>query len=127
SASFANKNVGTGKTVSVTGIAISGTDAGDYTVNTTASTTANIGARPLTVTAHGVGKVYDGTNAATVTLTTDALSGDVVTASDAAIFADKVVGTGKPVSVSGISIGGADATNYGLQNTTASTTANITG
>ena len=65
---FANKNVGTGKTVSVTGITISGTDAGNYTFNTTASTTADITARALTVTATGVNKVYDGTTAATVTL-----------------------------------------------------------
>ena len=50
SATFNNKNVGTGKAVSVTGIAISGTDAGNYTLtSTTASTTANITARVLTV------------------------------------------------------------------------------
>ena len=37
SASFANKNVGTAKTVSVSGIAVSGADAANYTANTTAS------------------------------------------------------------------------------------------
>jgi hypothetical protein len=42
SASFANKNVGTAKTVSVSGISITGTDAPNYTANTTASTTADI-------------------------------------------------------------------------------------
>ena len=50
-ASFANKNVGTGKAVSVSGITLSGDDAGNYTSNTTASTSANITARPITVTA----------------------------------------------------------------------------
>src|SRR6185436_14445859 len=68
SAAFADKNVGTGKTVSVSGISISGPDAGNYTFNTTASTTANITARALTITATGVNKTYDGTTAATVTL-----------------------------------------------------------
>ena len=127
-ASFADKNVGTAKTVSVTGITISGADAGNYNLlNTTASTTADITARDLTVTAHGVNKQYDGTTAATVTLTTDKLSGDTVTAAySAASFADKNVGTAKAVSVSGITISGADAGNYNLLNTTASTTADIT-
>src|SRR5207249_3826495 len=48
-ASFANKNVGTAKLVSVSGIAISGTDAANYTANTTASTTADITARSLAI------------------------------------------------------------------------------
>src|SRR5439155_1695937 len=60
SASFANKNVGTAKSVSVTGIAISGADAANYPANTTTTTTANITARSLTVSASGVNKVYDG-------------------------------------------------------------------
>ncbi len=125
-ATFANKNVGTGKTVSVSSISISGADAGNYTVNTTASTTADITARPLTVTATGVNRVYDGTVAATVTLSDNRISGDVFTASyTSASFADKNAGTGKAVSVSGISISGTDSGNYTF-NSTASTTADIT-
>ena len=43
SASFANKNVGSNKTVTVSGISASGSDAGDYTLlNTTATTSASI-------------------------------------------------------------------------------------
>src|SRR5207237_1405705 len=53
-ASFATKTVGTAKPVSVNGISISGTDAGNYTFNTTASTTADITARALTVSATGI-------------------------------------------------------------------------
>ena len=73
SVTFADKHVGTGKAVSVTGIAMTGgADQGNYVLgNTTASTTADITARPLTVTATGVNKVYDGTTAATVTLADD--------------------------------------------------------
>src|SRR5439155_14776412 len=33
SASFADKNVGTAKTISISGIAVSGTDAGNYSAN----------------------------------------------------------------------------------------------
>ena len=47
SASFANKNVGTAKTVSVSGIALSGTDAANYSANTTATATANITAKGI--------------------------------------------------------------------------------
>ena len=64
--------------MSVSGISISGTDAGNYTCNTTASTTADITAKALTVTATGINKVYDGTTAATVTLSDNRVSGDVL-------------------------------------------------
>src|SRR5439155_6594524 len=81
-----------------------------------------------TVSATGVNKVYDGNTSATVTLSSDKISGDDVNLAYAsANFSDKNVGTGKSVSVSGISIwGGTDAGNYTLANTTASTTADIT-
>jgi YDG domain/MBG domain (YGX type) len=126
-ATFADKNVGTSKTVSLSGISISGADAANYTFNTTATTTANISARSLTVTATGVNKVYDGTTSASVTLSDNRVAGDSLTDSyTSASFADKNVGTGKTVSVTGISISGGDAGNYSLQNTTVTTTANIT-
>src|SRR6185436_1214260 len=126
SASFADKNVGVGKPVSVSGISISGGDAGNYLANTTASTTADITSRGLLVTATGINKVYDSTAAATVTLAGNPVSGDEVDlAYAAASFNNKNVGIGKPVSVSGIALSGPDAPNY-TQNTTASTTADIT-
>lgn len=125
-ATFADKNVGTGKTVTATGLSLSGSDAGNYTVNTSATTTANITSRVLAVSATGVNKVYDGTTAATVTLSDDRVSGDALTTGySSATFASKNVGTAIAVSVSGISVTGTDAGNYTF-NTTASTTANIT-
>jgi hypothetical protein len=58
SAAFADKNVGTGKTVTATGITLGGTAAGNYTLtSTTATTTANIMARTLHVTRAGGKKV----------------------------------------------------------------------
>ena len=120
--------MGTGKTVTVAGITITGTDAGNYSLaSTTATTTADITPRALTVSATGVNKVYDGTTTATVTLTDNRVAGDVFTDADtSATFADKNVGTGKTVTVAGITITGTDAGNYTLANTTATTTANIT-
>src|SRR6185369_14251613 len=119
-AAFADKNVGTGKTVSVSGILISGTDAGNYTFNLTASTTADITKRSLNVSATGQNKTYDGTTSATVTLSDDRIGGDALTTGYVgASFNNKNIGTNKPVSVTGISITGADAGNYNLVNTTA--------
>jgi hypothetical protein len=128
SASFGDKNVGAAKPVGVSGISISGSDAGNYhQLNTTATATADIAARGLTVSAHGINKTYDGTAAATVTLSDNGVPGDAVSDSyTTALFADKNVAIGKNVTVSGISISGADAGNYKLMSTTASTTANIT-
>src|SRR5207244_2527009 len=122
SASFANKNVGTAKTVTVSGISISGTDAANYTANTTASTTANITAKALTVTGITANdKVYSGTTAATLNAggatLVGVVSGDTVTpntGSATGAFADKNVGSGKTVTVSGLALSGADAANYSV-------------
>jgi hypothetical protein len=84
SASFADKNIGTTKSVAVSGISISGADAANYSANTTASTTANITARSLSVTATGSNKVYDGTTSAQSLFPT---TGSPVTASLPAITA----------------------------------------
>ena len=45
-ANFNNPTVGNGKPVNVTGITLTGVDAGNYTYNTTANTSANITATP---------------------------------------------------------------------------------
>src|SRR5207247_11234769 len=100
SASFANKNVGSAKSVSVTGIALSGADAANYTANATATTTANITARSLSVSASGLNKVYDGNTNASVTLSANRLAGDTLTTSyTSASFANKNVGAAKTVTV----------------------------
>jgi hypothetical protein len=58
--SYEDKNAGTGKTVSVSGIMLGGRDAANYTWNTTAMTEANIIPANLTVTANDTSKSYDG-------------------------------------------------------------------
>lgn len=126
SASFLDKNVAAGKAVNVTGIALSSTDAGNYTVNTTASASADITQRALTVLATVANKVYDGNTTAAVTLADNRVAGDALTLTDtAANFANKNAGAAKAVSVTGINVAGTDASNYTF-NTTANTTASIT-
>src|SRR5439155_1569808 len=117
-ASFADKNVGAARTVTVSGITITGPDADDYTYNTTASTTADITPRALAVTLTGGGKVYDGTTAATATFAdADRVPGDVLTVNYAsALFDSKNVGSAKPVFVTGITVTGPDAGNYAYKN-----------
>jgi filamentous hemagglutinin family protein len=124
-ANFIDKNVGSGKTVNISGINISGANAGNYIFNTTAVTTADISAKNLTVSAIGNSKVYDGNTAATISLTDNRIAGDdLALSSRAANFTDKNVGTGKTVNVAGINVTGVDAGNY-IFNTTAVTTADI--
>ena len=127
-ASFADKNAGTGKAVSVSGISVTGADAGNYSFNTSAAGTANITAATLTVGATGVNKLYDGNTLAQVTLSDNRLAGDNVSLTrTAATFADALAGKGKTISVNGIKIAaGADIGNYLLANTAASTVADIT-
>jgi hypothetical protein len=106
---------------------LSGADAGNYTF---AGATGNYVVSPLaiTVAATGASRVYDGTAIDAPILTSSGLiGGDQVSfVESSATFANKNVGNAKTVSVSGIAAGGADAGNYSIGNSTASTTANIT-
>ena len=124
-ATFSDKNVGTSKTVTASGIALSGADSGNYTPNTTATNTANITRRTLTVTTTGVNKVYDRTTTATVTFSDNRISGDIFSYSATSTFSSKTVGIAKSISTTGITLSGTDSGNY-TPNTTASSSANIT-
>jgi filamentous hemagglutinin family protein len=123
-----DKNVGTNKPVAVTGLALTGADASNYTVAATAGVTVDITPKSLTATFVGQNKVYDGTAAATVIgSSADIVTGDVVTIGGTGVFAaGKNVGTGLTINVTTGLLGGADALNYLLTNTAATTTANIT-
>ncbi|RVU11949.1 beta strand repeat-containing protein, partial [Methylobacterium oryzihabitans] len=116
---FADKNAGTGKPVTVSGYALSGTDAGNYNLVLPTGLTASIARAPLAVTGlSALGKTYDGTTAATLTgtATVTLIGSDVVAVSGSGTgsFADKNAGTGKPVTVSGYTLSGTDAGNYNL-------------
>jgi len=126
SAAFNDRHVADNKDVNVATINVTGTDAGNYTFNTSAVTTANITPAALTVSASGINRVYDATTDATVGLSDDRLGTDVLELSyDSAAFEDKDVADNKNVNVSTINVTGTDAGNYTF-NTSAVTTANIT-
>ncbi len=130
-ATFSTANVGTGKTVTGTGFSLTGASAGNYALSSgdTLSTTASITAKSVTGSFTANNKVYDGTNVATIATRalTGAVPGENVTLTGGtATFADKNVGTGKTVTGTGFTLGGADAGNYSLASTTPTTTANIT-
>jgi filamentous hemagglutinin family protein len=119
SAVFADKNVGTGKSVAISGYSLTGADAGNYTLVSSAGLTANITPAPLLVTGlSAIGKVYDATTAAGLsgTAQVSGIKGDAVSVagSGTATFATKDVGSAKTVSVSGYTLTGADAGNYTL-------------
>ena len=122
---FDSKNAGANKTVSATGINVTGADAGNYTWATTGVTTADINKAVLNVTATGGDKVYDGSTLATSTLADNRISGDdLVLSSTGSNFGDKNAGIGKVVNVTGITVAGADAGNY-TWNSDAVTTGNV--
>ena len=131
SAAFADKNAGTGKTVTATGFDLSGADAGNYALTQPTGLTADITAASLTVTGLTAdNKVYDTLTDASWTggtltgvLGTDVVSLDQIGAS--AAFADKNAGTGKTVTATGFDLSGADAGNYALTQPTG-LTADIT-
>jgi hypothetical protein len=124
--SYASKNAGFGLILTPAGSVSDDNSGNNYAVMFVNDTTGVIAARDITVTATGQNKTYDGNTNATVTLADSRIAGDQLTDNyTSAFFSNKGPGTAIPVIVSGISIGGADAFNYTLQNTTAVTSANI--
>ena len=116
-AAFADKNVGVGKTVTLTGATLGGSDAHNYALSGVNPTTANITALGITGAFSAANKVYDGTTAATVTSVSlvGAVPGDALTLTPGvATFSDRNVGTAKVVTMSGAALAGTDAPNYGL-------------
>ncbi|MDO9365722.1 MAG: YDG domain-containing protein, partial [Methylotenera sp.] len=123
SGTFDTWNAGNGKTVSYTGVALSGADAGNYNLtSSTGTTTANITPRSLTVSGiTAANKDYDGTTSVALSVGTAAFSGvlgaDVVTITPDVIggsFADKNAGTSKAINLTGVTLSGTEASNYTL-------------
>ncbi len=123
---FNNKNVGAGKPVTPATMTISGTDAANYVLVQPTGLSGTVTPRPVTVSATGQNKTYDGTPNATVTLAqSGVIAGDSVSFGyGGASFGTSNAGTGIGIQVSGITGSGADAGNYAF-NTTAGASANI--
>ncbi|MCU0444680.1 MAG: YDG domain-containing protein [Microscillaceae bacterium] len=138
--------VGSAPTVSTTTIyvrlastTVPNTYSGNVTCASTGATTQNIATasstvnvKPLTVTGlTGANKVYDAnttaTTTGTATLSGGLVGGDAVTLGGSPIFsfANKNIGTGKPITASGYTLSGAQAARYSLSQPTG-LTGNIT-
>jgi O-glycosyl hydrolase len=115
SGTYDNRNQGTGKTVTVTGLTISGASTTNYTLSSTSAsgTVGTINKTNITVTAAANAKTYDGTTSAAATPTVT--SGSLQTG-DAANFTEtydtKNVGTGKTLTPAGTVSDGNGGNNY---------------
>ncbi|NTW51541.1 MAG: hypothetical protein HGB22_02995, partial [Chlorobiaceae bacterium] len=105
--------------ITVTGNTLSGADRDNYTLVQQTGLSAAI--TPYSLAVSGLtanSKIYDGTREAVLSGTAliAPLSGDDVTLGGTPVgtFADKYVGTGKAVTVTGSTISGTDAGNYNL-------------
>ncbi|MFB3306003.1 YDG domain-containing protein, partial [Pseudomonas sp. AMR01] len=112
---FADKNVGQGKAVILLS-SLTGADAGNYQfiAPSNGSVVAAITPRTIGGAFTADNKVYDGTTTATVQGGLDSstvVRGDDLSVTANGFFADKNVGQGKTVAISG-SLSGADAGNY---------------
>ncbi|WP_207429040.1 YDG domain-containing protein [Pedobacter sp. SYSU D00535] len=133
-ATYADEKVGAGKTITVNNFVLAGVDKDNYSLSTTSETTTGaITAKPVTLALNAtpaITKVYDNTNAATLVANNYTLNGietgDVVSVSGTATYADEKVGTGKTITVNNFVLAGADKDNYNLTTTLETTTGAIT-
>ena len=115
---FSDKNVANGKTVTGTGLSLAGADASNYTVNSTAITTANITPAPLTITANDAAKTYGQTVtlAPTAFTTTPLVAGETVgtvtEVSPGTVATAAVVGSPYAITPSAATGGTFTPTNY---------------
>ena len=116
SGTYDTRNVGAGKTVTVTGLAISGASAGNYALSSTSASAAIGAVSPtnLTVTAVPNTKTYDGTTtaAATPTLTAGGIQTGDTAPAWTETYDTKDVGTGKTLTPAGVVIDGNNGLNY---------------
>ena len=130
SAAFADKNAGNAKTVTLSGLTISGSDAGNYSL-TSPTATGTISKKALTITSPTASsRDFDGTRNAEVSV--GILSGfintETVTATATGLFNDALAGVGKLVTVTYDLFDGTNGglgSNYSLASQT--TIADITG
>ncbi|WP_332878499.1 two-partner secretion domain-containing protein, partial [Massilia sp. S19_KUP03_FR1] len=116
-ASFTDKNAGVNKATTVAGVSLTGANAGLYAINGLDARTATISQASLVVTGVSANsKTYNASAAALLSgsASVNALGSDVVSVfgTGTGVFANKNVGTSKPVTVSGYTLAGTDAANY---------------
>ena len=132
-AAYNDKNVARANAVGYMGVALTGTGAGNYTLDKTALTgRGTITKRALTLGEVGAQtKTYDGTRAADASKFRAALGNtiagdDVKAAAATATYNDKNVAAAHRIDYTGVALAGADAGNYSLAATTAQGAGTIT-
>ena len=119
-AAYNDKNVARANAVNYTGVALTGTGAGNYAIADTAQGAGTITRRALTLGAVAAQtKTYDGTTAADASkfgaALNNAVAGDSVAAAAAgASYNDKNVAAANRIDYTGVGLAGADAGNYTL-------------
>ena len=121
SAAFASPNAGTDLPVTVSGYAITGADAGNYTLTQPSGLAADITAATLTITATANTKIYDGTTGAVAIPTTSGLQGSDTVTGLAETYDTPDAGTGKTLSVSAFTVNDGNGGNNYKVNTVTST------
>jgi hypothetical protein len=107
-AAFDTEDVGTGKTVTATGIALSGADAGNYSIAATETDTADITPATVTVTANAATKIYGDADPVFTYSSTGLVAGDSFTGA-----LGRTIDTGEDVGFYEIDLGDLDAgSNY---------------
>lgn len=119
SATFNDKNVGADKSVTFSGCALGGADAGNYLLSAQPeSVTADVTPKDVTFTFTAEDKQYDGTTAVNISgvMFNGGLCGsdDVSVTINGASFASSEVGTDINVTFAGFDISGADKDNYNI-------------
>ncbi|MYM25047.1 filamentous hemagglutinin N-terminal domain-containing protein, partial [Duganella sp. FT135W] len=141
SGSFVDKNVGSGKAVTVyaSSFSFGGTDGGNYVALAPTGLTGEITPALLGITGMSASdRVYNtsydpasGTYGRKADVSGGTLSGvfgsdNVYIVSASATFGDKNVGTAKPVTVGLVTLGGSDASNYSIGSVPSELAASIT-
>jgi filamentous hemagglutinin family protein len=123
---YDTKDVGSGKTVTFTGLSLTGTSAVDYTISPTTISAAIGKIDPKTITAAVQGvieKTYDGNTTATLgslnyNFGGGVYGGDTVTLTGVGTYDTKNAGSNKLVRFNSLALGGAQAFDYKLSTTT---------
>jgi filamentous hemagglutinin family protein len=115
-ANFVDKNVGNNKVLSVTGVQVSGADAGNYQVSSTAASLANVTQAELTITASNAEKTFGQTPLLTAFTAVGLVNGETigsVTETSLGVLAKAGVTTGPYVIQPSQPVGGTfTASNY---------------
>ena len=111
---YDTRDVGTGKTLTASGVVSDGNSGNNYTLTLATNATGEITARPITVTAATDTKVYDDNTSSdgVPTVTGGSLVGGDVISAMTQTYATKTVGSNKTINAAGVVTDGNSGNNY---------------